>query len=185
MQNISCSGLTEVPALHYTPSIEDIFVGYEAELNWCTMSGLIVDLETDEDEIIVSEDTKLWETIVCGYNETVFDSKHTPQQFHNLIKLGRLRTPYLTPIQIEKEGWNSWRGSENVTPFNLFMLWGAYRFEIDGYILIYERRKHSITIYEKKNKTEGDYPNNWDQIYKGLCPSINEFRKIMKLLNIK
>ena len=187
MQNISCSGFTELPVLHYIPRIEDIFVGYQAEFNWCDIGGLVIlDCDSNESETIYEPTTKLWEPIVCGYPETIFEIKMTPETFYNVLKEGGIRTPYLTPIQIEKEGWNSWRGTGDVTPYNLLLCWGVYKFEKPNYTLIFRWSDHSMTIYKKNTYYFASRGNNDNEkVYKGKCPSINELRKIMELLNIK
>ena len=167
-------------ATHYTPSIEDIFIGYEAEFNWCTSGGFVTFNDDNTPDIMIEPTTKQWETIKCGYPQTIMDSSRTPADFYSILKNGCLRTPYLTTEQIEKERWDTWKGEGDTTPYHLLMFWGAYRFEKPNYILIFNFRKHEISI---ASKFDGLFKGQ--QIFKGICPSINEFRTIMKFLNIK
>jgi|HubBroStandDraft_2_1064218.scaffolds.fasta_scaffold404533_2 hypothetical protein len=167
MSNNFCSGFTEVPALHYTPSIKDIFVGYEAEFNWATY-GAFVNVNNDDDLTVSFVPTKLWEPIVCGYNEHMLDSKRTPEEFHVILKMGNLRTPYLTHEQIDKEGWE-------------FVHQGA----MDTFQQ-FEKKDQNVWMYfYNQQKTITIIKGNSYPIYSGSCPSINELRTIMKLLNIK
>jgi hypothetical protein len=173
MSNNFCSGFTEVPALHYTPSIEDIFVGYEAEFNWATY-GAFVNVNNDDDLTVSFVPTKLWEPIVCGYNEHMLDSKRTPEEFHVILKMGNLRTPYLTNEQIEKEGW-----VYDVSKSSLICM----GFTKNSYALYWFHGKKELSIAEIKHYPLNKY--SLEVLYKGKCPSVNEFRTIMKLLNVK
>lgn len=79
-----------------------------------------------------------------------------------------LRTPYLTKEQIEKEGWNlvGELDLKNHYYGNFIKNGNELRFWTnDSYVEIFDK-------YE-------------DILYQGTCPSINEFRTICKLLNIK
>lgn len=80
---------------------------------------------------------------------------------------GEVRTPYLTKEQIEAEGWNISVGKD----------YRVTLFRKDIYILGYnwENKMLKVTTFEKESQT----------LYNGSCSSINEFRYICKLLNIK
>jgi len=76
----------------------------------------------------------------------------------------KIRVPYLTKEQIKAEGWE---------------------LRTEGYSRnFYEKGEESLLVH---------HVGHWiiitdlseEQIYKGDCKSINEFRTIMKLLNIK
>lgn len=82
-----------------------------------------------------------------------------------IIHIHALRTPYLTKGQIEAEGW------EFKDDNNHYYISGDH----GGYILELED-KHIIKIIDLFDS---------EPIFYGKCPSINEFRYICKLLNIK
>lgn len=168
-----CEKQREESQKYFTPTIEDLHVGYECE-------------------ILPINESLGWERGKLSYY-----SGHEGPGLHNLYPFwyttrisnyGRImihdfkhiRVPYLTTEEIEKEGWDAWKGEGDVTPYDLLMYWGAYKFEKPNYILIFSWRQRDITIYKKP-----DVFKNTEQIFKGSCPSINEFRTIMKLLNIK
>lgn len=78
-----------------------------------------------------------------------------------------IRTKYLTQEQIEKEGW-IYDENKDVYSKNDYFL-KIYTGYIDNRIMSFK-----ISIFTPISK-----------YYFGDCPSINEFRKIMKLLNIQ
>lgn len=88
----------------------------------------------------------------------------------------RLRTPYLTKEQIEKEGWK-------YEPSIGLVI--AHKFTKGDYILNWFWNDKKIFIYKMKKLWPGSVNYELEPLYKGICPSINEFRTIMKLLNIK
>jgi hypothetical protein len=101
---------------------------------------------------------------------------HSSRAFiDNMIK-NSLRTPYLTKEQIEKEGWK-------YEP--LIGLVIAHKFTKGDYILNWFWNDKKIFIYKMKKLWPGSVNYELEPLYKGICPSINEFRTIMKLLNIK
>ena len=161
---------------YFTPTIEDLHVGYEAEFNWCTSGGFVTFNDDNTPDIMIEPTTKHWETIRCGYPQTIMDSSRTPADFYSILKNGRLRTPYLTTEQIEKEGWKY----EPVIGLVI-----AHKFTKGNYILYWFWSDKKIFIYKMKKLWPGSVNYGLEPLYKGICPSINEFRTIMKLLNIK
>lgn len=88
----------------------------------------------------------------------------------SMVYRNHIRTPYLTKEQIEKEGWKyKWKltkGDSYVKePFNLVCL--------NDYHIIIELIK----------REEGRFLESFTK-FAGECLSINEFRKICKLLEI-
>ncbi len=81
-----------------------------------------------------------------------------------------LRTPFLTKEQIEGEGWN-YVETLNNEGNPLF-------FKKDKLVLIYWNTTRKTMMYVD------DYPRE-HMLFRGVIPSINEFRTIIKLLNIK
>lgn len=80
------------------------------------------------------------------------------------VRSGLTRTPYLTKEQIEAEGWKyEWweKGTRN---------WSK------GDIV--------LTTFDGFDRIKINYPGTY-QLFDGKCPSINEFRKICKLLIVK
>ncbi len=144
---------------YYTPEIEDLHVGYEVEsYEWSRDEAGVEALNYDR---WVS--TKLDERRI----ETILKYKN----------LSGIRVPYLTKEQIEAEGW-----------------------EIEeGHTGQFYRKKGEFEIYRMShyNTKTGDeelelklliYTIQNEQsvfLYKGDYKSINEFRTLMKWLNIK
>jgi hypothetical protein len=86
------------------------------------------------------------------------------------LAVHKIRTPYLTKEQIEAEGWE--------IKYNHDVLVGFQKGEGMYPVLAeYNTESHHLTI-----RTGSWYPE--ETIYYGKCPSINEFRKICKLLGI-
>lgn len=150
---------------YYTPELEDLFIGYECE--WFGELGR---------KLVKSN--KEWQKF-----KIISSNNISPTVIKNL------RTPYLTKEQIESEGWifnylgkDDWfKGSIPILPYNEiyypFELW----FKLDNYWLGFYKNIHKIVILEKGE----DYPEGQIIIFNGKCPSINEFRKIIKLLGIQ
>lgn len=92
---------------------------------------------------------------------------HSSRAFIDNVIKNSLRTPYLTKEQIEKEGWK----------FVFQGQWDTFQsFEKgDNLYMTFYNQQRTITIVKGNGYT----------IYSGSCPSINEFRTIMKFLNIK
>lgn len=146
---------------YFTPSIEDIRVGYECFWIKDHNEGL-----TESNLIkIVFTPKQLASTLFPAIN---WEREETDNFRPNLMSY---IIPYLTKEQIEAEGWEE-------IPRELNGL-GRYSYLKKGEIF--------ITFQEKINHIEfhndGDYDTH-ESFYKGKCPSINEFRFINKLLNI-
>lgn len=145
---------------YYTPDIEDLRIGYKCEVNWARgYSEEFEPLNTslkDEEGIY---DPKLDDIVIAhddGYAE--------------------FRTPFLTKEDIESEGWVYSEDSN------------SFIYDIKNIDSIY----YTLIITGDKNRfgfktIEIQFNSSWNTstIYYGLCPSVNEFRTIMKLLNIK
>jgi hypothetical protein len=94
------------------------------------------------------------------------DNSHSSEGDKVWLYSDSLRTLYLTKEQIESEGWKS-----------------------VGQIGWYEKGRYSLLFgWITNNRGTHSYLTVVDKttcIYAGSCPSINEFRTIMKLLGIK
>lgn len=140
---------------YYTPDIEDLFVGYEFEF------------APSNDENVYN-----WKAGILqspGANEYILDR----------LKKGRLRTPYLTTEQIEKEGWerteNKFLNERGIEQFKKRHMFLNYDPSDKGLLII------NLDFSRETTRPMG-YPD--DSSFKGRCPSINEFRKICKLMGI-
>lgn len=140
---------------YFTPSIEDIRIGYEAEVNW----GYYRNPDGTK-----SSNPDGWKPVVFkGVDEAV-------RKYHSL---GMYRVPYLTKEQIEVEGWEQ-RGNEKY-----FYKKGLTLFyEFDKHLLTILRVTKSS--HDCNIKPDIDYTN----LFKGECKDINTFRYIIKLLGI-
>lgn len=145
---------------YFTPSIEDIRVGYECEM----FDDRLQDPENINWINVVLDD---WDQV--GY--AIEDIKW------------RVRVPYLTKEQIEAEGWefvDIYRDGGT----SVFYKLGERK---NSYELIVGRTNMmtpSSNIIINKTERDGNIFRK-NLIYNGDAPSINEFRKICKLLNIR
>ena len=94
------------------------------------------------------------------------------------IDYDQLRTPYLTKEQIEGEGWSN--------P-EVYRDGGTLLYKQEGYELTFKgennlARSRQIKVEKVWKTMEGNRLSLC--LFLGECPSINEFRKICKLLNI-
>lgn len=130
---------TMTPEQYYTPELEDLHVGYECELR------------TD-----INENTWVAHKLshIGGCDKFIIYSA--------FIMVSSIRTPYLTPAQIEAEGWIYKGGS-------------SYR---KGDYLLKYLGGSSYSILDISLPID-------EYVFLGRIPSINEFRKICKLLEIK
>lgn len=145
----------EIENKYYTPKIEDLFVGYE-----CQTAEVNWDLIPESywyPICITEKDLKESRPRSFGHNDTYS------------IWSFPIRTPFLTKEQIEQEGWENRK--------NIFFHTGQYGL-------------YGVKIENFKNNPEKIFKIRivdlylMEQLFYGMCSSINEFRKICKLLNI-
>jgi hypothetical protein len=162
---------------YYTPKIEDIHIGYECELflptfNWCKPDTWT--------KFKISEN---------GYSHTGPYGGDLSEigDVCNMIELNQVRTLYLTKEQIEAEGWilktksiDLWFESD-IEKAN--SLQDFYKYKCYKLFLNYGIHDHKLKI--KGDFTGGCNFEKSDTLFEGFCPSINEYRTICKLLNIK
>ena len=145
---------------YYTPAIEDLYVGYECEIRPSSESEL-------------------------PWVSYTISADNTPKGY---FKYGKIRTPYLTKEQVEAEGWEMYARSADLwfefkespvihtnlqefhgyKPFNLFLNYGL----------------HDQKLQVRCDFSGGLDFSESDTLFEGYCPSINEFRKIIKWLRL-
>ncbi len=157
---------------YYTPDIEDIRVGYEYEVY---SEGLW------EDSV---EDFLGW----YEYKFSIGNCFRDIDDIKTLMKNRYIRTAYLTKEQIEAEGWK-FKARMLIADFSKDNNdINRYSFEKDNYHLILDNYSDKVKINlrlidpSKVNWEIGIQPEHF--AFSSLCPSINEFRTICKLLNI-
>lgn len=143
--------------LYYTPKVEDLHIGYECEILGQSTSKLIKKVD--------------WHKVEVGFHQEIGE-KVGINQVPGLIKAGKIRTPYLSAEQIKKEGWKL------RTEYT-----GYYRFvfEKGNSWLSFNPEERSILIMPIDPVKEF---YEYNLRYAGSCPSINEFRKICKLIGV-
>lgn len=143
---------------YFTPSIEDIRVGYE-----CEVSDMGV--EPKWTKYIVSH------SAINHENPTIIPSRLVDliENYHP----ERVRVPYLTKEQIEAEGWEGAREKPTI----------HFRKNIDkdSYYSLTLNEDNQIVI--TKSFIDG-WAWKWSPFYAGQCKDVNTFRMICKLLNI-
>lgn len=140
---------------YFVPDISEMHVGCEFEMN-DTWGGWIKLTLTEE----------LLKSPLVGLGS---GNERAPW-YHNF------RVPYLTIEQIEAEGWKE----EFVYPEgSVIMMLGS---KSKGYEFLYPKLGRQTVVTRLWEFLEGEYKR--DVIFKGQCKSINEFRKICKLLGI-
>jgi hypothetical protein len=101
------------------------------------------------------------------WEKTILNNYHVQHFMKYGIRNG-VRVPYLTQEQIEKEGWSK-DGHDFYKKDHLQLL--------HSLIIVKENVTHTfLHVYDTRSNST---------LYAGICPSINEFRTIMKFLNIK
>lgn len=113
-----------------------------------------------------------YECLTERHKEEWFPDKLTATDIYNFREHpDRVRTPYLTKEQIEKEGWEITSREIKAAPYKVD--WVNAK-KGDSKLWINLALKVMFLGVDGRNGI----------IYRGSCPSINEFRKICKLLGI-
>lgn len=163
---------------YFTPSIEDIRVGYECEFHGMTVGGLVIMDFRDggKTEHVKDPDIKVWESIKCGTD--ILNGKKSVNDIIHLIGTDQIRTPYLTQEQIEAEGWveDKDHPSKSFTKGNNKLGW------LKG-IIIRDDKEEGVTVSTILIYTP-PFGDTFSIRYNGHCKDINTLRYISKLLNI-
>lgn len=142
---------------YYTPAIEDLFIGYECEYK---------ELYGDNFKKTTIKDP--WDLHMLTDGRVSID--------------GVIRTPFLTSELIEADGWKiGWYDdrSQMNSSQELLHLSGRNLRGDCMYGCIYNRISHHLLISVQQGRGVAQ------TIFAGHCPSINEFRKITKLIGIE
>ena len=144
---------------YFKPEISDIHVGYECEVAY---------LEKDN-----------WTPMKVRHQEETEDFIKAVFNYNR-----RIRTPYLTKEQIVAEGW------EAANTGGVEKGWIGTRFccSKDNYLLGVEfKNEIPIVLLVFRDPSKEEWVGNSPEFFRVVlpCPSINEFRTIIKLLNIK
>jgi len=169
---------------YYTPDISDLFVGYETEkikMDFSRSTSLFLPEGASQEEY-----NKAWSDYYCSDKEEsepyIIKANQergmAPDIREDWPPMGRFRTPYLTKEQIEKEGWEQYSlltAMDNPFDITYVLKKNEYtcRFSWDRQIAFFQPAKEGQEWWEGR------------MIFLSRdCPSINEFRKICKLLGI-
>lgn len=171
---------------YYTPDISDLFVGYETEkikLDFSSHTDLFLPEGATQEEY-----NKVWDDYYTSRVEFFTPIESEPhllqlddfrrfqasERIMNPIR-GFIRTPYLTKEQIEGEGWKYTGRSVDI--------W----FEKEGDFQIGNWTSYKVRMHYGEDQrlfihavdSGGEH-----YLFEGKCPSINEFRKICKLIGV-
>ena len=143
---------------YFVPEISDLRVGYECEIYEQSTNKLIKKIDWHPVKVIIGN-SKYGKSIAIN-------------RIPNYLKQDKIRVSYLTKEQIESEGWK----------FNGTGFIGVDNKEIE----VYNKKNCELRKYKNEFITIAQFIENQliDILYKGTCKSINELRRIQKLLEI-
>jgi hypothetical protein len=152
---------------YYYPYVEDIRIGWEGEVNWNrgyeeTYTPEIVKLR-DETGAYLKELHELTIAIDDGYAEA--------------------RTPFLTKEKIEAEGWEKENILIEEEDEDILAEGLSYHISEDRWFEMHFLPNNEICIIEKYYRNQ--VTQCWNKRFEGYCPTINEFRTLMRWFNIK
>lgn len=162
---------------YYTPSIEDIRVGYECEVY--ARQGISGEYDTEPHY----EKDFMW--YPHRFGRTTFswiDQNNERQAIDDILAIGDIkayRTPYLTKEQVKGEGWGHIMGR------NKDEFWATKEIKNEDlywYSLHFDFESKKLGIYGEEVLPNDNHDST--TIFYGNCPSINEFRYISKILGI-
>lgn len=148
---------------YYTPDVEDIRVGYECEYETKSSLG--------------------WIKVMVAANNTTVPKEYNGIHISNLLDYLKqdnwIRTPYLTREQIEAEGWIL-SDDKLLTHPEGHQVWVHIIHNKDyKYVTMYVPHNEYLSIRRDTLNSELSI-----YVYQGKCKSINEFRTIIKWLEI-
>lgn len=171
---------------YFTPSIEDIRVGYECEIYEQATTKLIKDIK--------------WHLVKVVAGNPEYGEGAAFLKIPAYIKKEKIRVPYLTKEQIEAEGWimKETVKSDNSYEFcsyNVFVKPTKLKedcmdcFEYSYRLFCEDLTPFGQSYYQDiiiEKRTTGGFigVDKTQTSYSGQCKDINTFRYICKLLNI-
>lgn len=157
---------------YYTPEISELFIGYECE-EWSKV--YLEHEELKKDVLVEGFDETLQKSFIHMWFPRTITGGMRDLDLPSVIRDKKLRTPYLSKEDIEKEGFKEVKEIfELVVPEEGFNEW--------KYLKVYLEGNHKIKITET---FESSWANFTNTIFHGECKSVNELRKIKKMLCIK
>ena len=149
---------------YFTPDIEDLCIGYECEYNFARAYKNEFDF------------------VKIGYKDVTPGEAGYTDELTNMIHLiddgaAAIRVPYLTKKQIKAEGWKLKNTHPEWPTFEKGNYWVTLITEEDKLPFIRIMGIDPMLIVGVK------YLSSYN-VYQGQCKSINELRKICKLLGI-
>lgn len=165
---------------YYTPDPSDVFVGYECE--WY--------LQPEETEIWEFTSRKEYQDfMLSSANENFKKVVMNKKDVAYILQVVRpVRTLYLTKEQIEEAGFEEYAKSIDSwfkfkeSPVTHTKIQEQYGYK--PYTLYLNYGFHDQRLKIKCDFSGGEDWDGSDILFDGKCPSINEFRKICKLLGI-
>lgn len=164
--------------MYYVPDFEDIFFGYECEIRTRLPRGLMAQMNGDPVQF-----TESWHPARVGIShmrtydgtfqmedlQRMWEEENIPNpklyEVESYIENKALRTKYLTSEQIQLEGWVYLPGQQTRAGEKVFIR--------HPYLLRFNNRDRTVRITKR---SEGD------SLFYGVFPSINELRKVCKLI---
>lgn len=146
---------------YYYPSIEEIHIGYEGEMNWHLgyekeYSPIKITLR-DKENIYHDELSEVVIAMDDGY--------------------AGVRCKFLDEEDVVSLGWSI------QSPHNYYVLIEKPINKYSKYEALLDKKNHTISINYINNDPGLEYPTD-EYIFDGKCPTINELRYISKLLGI-
>lgn len=156
---------------YYTPSLEELFVGYELELFEQASSKLIRDVR--------------WHKVTVDVGNSEHGKTVAINRIKGYLKAGHIRTPYLTREQIVASGWElktEWTSlGSNLVPEDVYI-------KGNFWIRFYDRDNlhlAPVVVFIAQDPTLLEF-TPYPEYFRPLlpCPSINELRFFERLFGI-
>lgn len=165
---------------YYTSEVEDLFIGYECEYRDVTVQ------KTDWHSVVVDSDL---------FGIALSTNEHGTTEWQDDMT-NTFRTKYLDQEDIEKCGWKQvikFLGKNVIPDPNQGL---RLHFEINEISRYFEDDKETFTLHHTLLLTQWNgipqviikmeyAPGHHDGAFRGECKSVNELRKIMKMIGIK
>jgi hypothetical protein len=167
---------------YYIPEIEDFRVGFKFEEFEEDYSYTVEKLKDNPEGGVDMKITSEPKVVRSWFKKTfdLGDIDHTNVILN--LEFNRIRIPYLTKEDIVSEGWSLTKEPNEIEFTCQKIISDKYFYEVD-----YDTYLKELTVESFYQSKLGGNPGLYNSytIYKGTCRCINDFRLIMKLLNIK